>query len=81
MKLTETQTRQEIIDQQLAKAGWGLKSRTLVEEFLIRAAEDDPKWHGLHGFADYALLGRDGRPIAIVEAKRTSRDAYACLAT
>ncbi len=75
MSLTESQTRQNIIDQQLAKAGWGLKSRSLVEEFLIRAAEDDPEWREQRGFVDYALLGRDGRPIAIVEAKRSSRNA------
>jgi len=26
-------------------------------------------------FIDYVLLGTDGKPLAIVEAKRTSRDA------
>ncbi len=74
---TEKETRQELIDQQLARAGWGVKSRSVIEEFLVRVAEDDPKWKGQHGFADYALLGRDGKPIAIVEAKRTGRDAIA----
>lgn len=77
MNQTETTTRQELIDQQLARAGWGVRSRSVVEEFLVRVAEDDPKWKGQHGFADYALLGRDGKPIAIVEAKRTGRDAIA----
>jgi type I restriction enzyme R subunit len=28
-----------------------------------------------HQFADYALLGDDGYPIAVVEAKKTSKDA------
>lgn len=77
MTASESQTRQALIDQQLAKAGWGVKSRSVVEEFLIRVAEDDPKWQGQHGFADYALLGRDGKPIAIVEAKRAGRDSLA----
>lgn len=74
---TEKETRQNLIDQQLARAGWGVKSRSVIEEFLVRIAEDDPKWKEQHGFADYALLGRDGKPIAIVEAKRTGRDAIA----
>lgn len=40
MTLSESQSRQELIDQQLAKSGWGVKSRKVVEEFLVRVAED-----------------------------------------
>ena len=29
---------------------------------------------GQQGFADYVLFGRDGLPLAVVEAKRTSKD-------
>jgi len=76
MSQTESQTRQEIIDRQLAKAGWGVNNRTLVEEYLIRVAEGEEKYYQ-RGFADYTLLGRDGSPIAVVEAKRSSRDAIA----
>lgn len=75
MKLSEAQTRQDLIDQQLAKAGWGVKSRSVVEEFLVRVAEHDESWSSQSGYVDYALLGRDGKPIAIIEAKRTCRDA------
>lgn len=28
-----------------------------------------------HQFSDYVLLGKDGRPLAVVEAKKTSKDA------
>lgn len=77
MNVSEATTRQELIDQQLARAGWGVKSRAVVEEFLVRVGEDNPDYAKQHGFADYALLGRDGKPIAIVEAKRTGRDAIA----
>jgi type I restriction enzyme R subunit len=73
--LSESQTRQEIIDQQLARAGWGVSSRSMVAEFLVRVSERDEDYAHQRGFADYALLGRDGRPIAIVEAKHSSRDA------
>lgn len=62
---SERQTRQEFIDQQLARAGWGLSSRSMIEEYLIRAGEQEEDYAHQHGFADYALLGRDGRPIAI----------------
>jgi type I site-specific restriction endonuclease len=36
MSHSESHTRQEIIDRQLAKAGWGINNRTLVEEYMIR---------------------------------------------
>jgi type I restriction enzyme, R subunit len=62
MSRTESQTRQEIIDRQLAKAGWGLNNRTLVEEHLIRIAEGEQEYHH-RGFTDYTLLGRDRRPM------------------
>lgn len=32
---SESQTRQEIIDQQLAIAGWGVSSRSMVEAFFV----------------------------------------------
>lgn len=75
---SERQTRQKQIDLRLGRAGWAVGSRRLVEEFLI---ETDPAWHETEDayrtsnkFADYALLDRLGRPLAIVEAKRSSRD-------
>lgn len=72
----EEQTRVEIIDSQLAHAGWSRNRRTLVEEFLLQAAELEDAYHN-NQFADYVLLGSDGKPIAVVEAKRSSRDELA----
>lgn len=72
----EAQTRIEIIDSQLAHAGWSRNRKTLVEEFLLRTAEPDSAY-GNEQFADYILLGSDGKPIALVEAKRSSRDELA----
>lgn len=74
---SERQTRQQRIDLQLGRAGWAVGSRQVVEELLIAqgntAAEPvDPALRG--EFVDYALLDRLGRPLAIVEAKRSSRD-------
>lgn len=68
---SEVQTRQERIDVQLGKAGWTVRSRRVVEELLI------PGSPGLvaegNEFADYALLNDRNLPVAIVEAKRSSR--------
>ena len=72
----EAQTRTEIIDSQLAHAGWSRNRRTLVEEFLLKIGEPDGVYGG-EQFADYVLLGSDGKPIAVVEAKRSSRDELA----
>lgn len=72
----EARTRTEIIDSQLARAGWSRNRRTLVEEFFLKTAEP-ARGSGGEQFADYVLLGLDGKPIAVVEAKRSSRDEIA----
>lgn len=78
---TETETRSELIDVKLAAAGWDVVNRSqVITEFGIdvslsgRVAEVPPTYAG-HQFSDYALLGRDGKPLAVVEAKKTSKDA------
>jgi len=72
----EASTRTELIDTQLARAGWSRNRRTLIEEFLLKTGEPDSTY-GNEQFADYVLLGSDGKPIAIVEAKRSARDEIA----
>jgi len=80
MSSSEKDTRQNIIDKQLAKAGWNVKDPSQVTEELDiivdknLAAECKDRYTG-HLFADYALLGRDGYPLAVVEAKKTSTNA------
>lgn len=76
----EAKTRQDQIDRQLARAGWSVASRQLIVEFAVSPGmvrESDRTYKSAAEFADYALLDRLGRPIAIVEAKRSSRDALA----
>lgn len=82
MGRTEAQTRQELIDQNLSLAGWNVRDTSqVVEEFDIDlaqagmplAAEPATPYAG-HRFADYCLL-LHGKPIAVIEAKKTSRDA------
>lgn len=81
MAKSEAQTRIEIIDKMLARSGWNVKDPTqVVTELDIPVplpdcvAEARTPYEG-HQFSDYALLGRNGRPLAVVEAKKTSKDA------
>ena len=81
MTQSESQTRSELIDLQLETAGWNVKDPTqVIEEFDILTAlppgvaEPRTPYEG-HQFSDYALLGKDHKPLAVVEAKKTSRDA------
>ncbi|ABW68527.1 type I restriction endonuclease subunit R [Desulfosudis oleivorans] len=81
MTKTEAQTRSELIDKHLAQSGWNVKDpMQVVEEFDILMAlpegiaEPRTPYEG-HQFSDYVLLGKDGRPLAVVEAKKSSKDA------
>jgi len=81
MTKTESHTRKEIIDEQLQSAGWDVSDRTqIIQEFDIKVELPDgvkeprTQYEG-HQFSDYVLLGKHGKPIAVVEAKKTSKDA------
>jgi type I restriction enzyme, R subunit len=66
----EAQTRDVYIDLLLKEAGWAL-DQARDREFEVQGM---PNNQGL-GYADYVLWGDDGKPLAVVEAKRTKRDA------
>lgn len=81
VKFTEAKTRQEIIDIRLQNSGWNVKDPSQVTSELDiwvglpeHVREPQTQYQGFQ-FADYALLGDDGYPLAVVEAKKTSRDA------
>ncbi len=79
---TEKQTRIELIDANLALAGWDVNDPSQVIQELdiyIRsagqpAAADSGNPYEGHRFADYALI-IDGKPRAVIEAKKTSEHA------
>jgi type I restriction enzyme, R subunit len=79
--LTEKHTRKQIIDKRLLEAGWDVSNRTyVVEEFNFSVGLPEGVEEPIHSyqgqrFCDYILLGRDGKPMAVVEAKKTSVDA------
>lgn len=79
MTRSEAQTRSELIDQQLAQSGWNVKDPTqVIEEFDILKVLPEigatPTPYG-HQFSDYVLLGKDRKPLAVIEAKKSSQDA------
>ena len=81
MSKSEAQTRADLIDQQLALSGWNVKDPTqVIVEFNIlttlpeEMAESRNQYEG-HQFSDYVLLGKNRKPLAVIEAKKTSRNA------
>jgi type I restriction enzyme R subunit len=66
----EAETRDRYIDLLLREAGWAL-DRPEDIEFRV---EGMPNEAGM-GFVDYVLWGADGKPLGLVEAKRTRADA------
>ncbi|MGE7635592.1 DEAD/DEAH box helicase family protein [Bacillus paramycoides] len=69
-ELSEFDTRKIYIDLELKLAGWEF-GRDVLEEYQVSGM---PNNQGI-GFVDYVLVGDNGKPIAVVEAKRTSYDA------
>jgi type I restriction enzyme R subunit len=66
---SEAETRDYFIDLLLKEAGWELDPK---KNFEIEVA-GMPNNEGI-GFVDYVLWGDDGKPLALVEAKRTKKD-------
>jgi len=81
MSFNEAQTRAQLIDKQLALAGWNVRDRSQVIEELeihlrpqgVRERPPASKYEDKR-FSDYGLL-LNGNPAAVLEAKRTSRSA------
>lgn len=66
----EAETRDYFIDLLLKEAGWPL-DQPRDREFEVSGM---PSTRG-QGFVDYVLWGDDGKPLALIEAKRTRRDS------
>lgn len=65
---SEAETRDAFIDELLHEAGWPL-DKPQDQEYEVRGM---PNQHGV-GYVDYVLWGADGLPLAVVEAKRTTK--------
>ncbi len=66
----EEQTRDLYVDLLLSEAGWAL-DQPRDREFEVSGMPNAQA----KGFVDYVLWGEDGKPLAVVEAKRTRHDS------
>ena len=69
LDISEYKTRKIYIDSMLQDAGW-IEGKNWINEYEIPRMPNKSEV----GFADYVLLGDDGRILAVVEAKRTCVD-------
>ncbi|HXM94213.1 MAG TPA: DEAD/DEAH box helicase family protein [Candidatus Dormibacteraeota bacterium] len=67
---SEAETRDYFIDLLLKEAGWAL-DKPQDQEFRVTGMPNTRD----EGFVDYVLWGDNGKPLGLVEAKRTKRDA------
>lgn len=67
--ISEFETRKQFIDLDLKIAGWD--SKNIREEVEVKGMPNTQET----GHVDYVLYGENGKPLAVVEAKRTSKDA------
>ena len=65
----EFETRKYLIDVQLREAGWTIGEDAGEEVEVVGM----PNEKGV-GYVDYVLWGKDGKPLAVVEAKRSLKD-------
>lgn len=77
LDFTEAETRKTYIDIALNDAGWkvcetegAIKAGMACVEIKLQGM---PNAEGV-GYADYVLFDDDGKPIAVIEAKKTSKD-------
>lgn len=76
----ELQTRKVYIDQQLREAGWDVLEKDNVilgGKACIEIQVEGMPNNAREGHVDYVLFGRNGVPLALIEAKKTSKDAAA----
>lgn len=89
--MNEAQTREKLIDKALESAGWDLGDQSQVGEEIPVDQDDSSEYRAFmerlrregydpdiplpKGISDYALYRENGEILAVVEAKRASRDA------
>lgn len=69
LSVSEAETRRVYIDVMLKEAGWDITQPAYTEYEVTGMPNPSGK-----GSADYVLWGDDGKPLAVVEAKRTMVD-------
>jgi type I restriction enzyme R subunit len=76
LEFNEETTRRRLIDQALTAAGWNVgPNGTNTEQVRQEVPLSTMRTPTGEGFADYVLYGDDGKPLAVIEAKKTAKDA------
>ena len=72
-EISEFETRKRYIDLDLKSLGWKFEgeSADVWEEYPVDGMAGNL---GQKGYVDYVLFGKDGLPLALIEAKRSSKD-------
>lgn len=73
-EISEFETRKRYVDWDLELAGWALGDDVVEEREVYGMPAGSGENSGV-GYIDYLLLGKDGKPLAVLEAKRTSLSA------
>lgn len=79
MNRNEAQTRSGLVDNLLAQSGWNVKDpMQVVEEFdiltsLPEGVEEARTPYEGHQFSDYVLLGKNGKPLAVVRSEENQQ--------
>ena len=76
LKFSEDNTRKWLIDRDLCMAGWDVPAGTASSDAVGQEVEvaHQPTASG-KGYCDYVLWDDNGKPLAVVEAKKTQVDA------
>ncbi|MES2284688.1 MAG: DEAD/DEAH box helicase family protein [Bacteroidota bacterium] len=73
-EFTEAQTRKHLIDVDLKEVGWHILSEGRELEYPVQGMPITPDNPRGNGFVDYVLWDDNGKPLAIIEAKKTTKD-------
>ena len=73
-EFTEAQTRQHLIDVDLKEAGWFNLNAGRELEYPVKGMPINANNPNGNGFVDYVLWDDNGKPLALIEAKRSTSD-------
>lgn len=79
--MNEAKTRKDLIDNHLFQAGWNVNDQTqVILEFSLNHISPNEVYepdiiYRSYQFSDYVLLGKNGKPLAVIEAKKSLVDA------
>lgn len=74
MQFTEEETRTHLIDADLHEAGWLTLRKGFELEFPVKGMPITPQNPKGNGYADYVLWADNGKPLAVIEAKRATAE-------